>query len=90
MFIDEGFGTLDTETLDAVKDQITKNALNTFHGPLVGGHVLSGTVERPVLGRVVNEVARTADMTKTLNRPAIVSDEVARRSSRALANLGLH
>jgi len=30
----------------AIKDQITKNALNTFHGPLVGGRILSGTIKR--------------------------------------------
>src|SRR5690606_8890576 len=27
-------------------DQITRNALNTFHGPLVGGRILSGTIKR--------------------------------------------
>src|SRR4029079_16656939 len=30
----------------AIKDQITKAALNTFHGPLVGGRILSGTIKR--------------------------------------------
>ena len=30
----------------AIKDQITRNALNTFHGPLVGGRILSGTIKR--------------------------------------------
>ena len=30
----------------AIKDQITKNALNTFHGPMVGGRILSGTIKR--------------------------------------------
>ena len=30
-----------------IKDQITKNALNTFHGPLIGGErILSGTIKR--------------------------------------------
>jgi adenylate cyclase len=29
-----------------IKDQITKNALNTFHGPLVGGRILAGTIKR--------------------------------------------
>ncbi len=29
-----------------IKDQITKNALNTFHGPLIGGRILSGTIKR--------------------------------------------
>ncbi|MGB0057393.1 MAG: adenylate/guanylate cyclase domain-containing protein, partial [Methyloceanibacter sp.] len=184
----------------AIKDQITKNALNTFHGPLVGGRILSGTIKRGdgerlaaalwysdlrnstgladqlpvdafldllnayfdcaagavmeqggqvldiigdailaffpagerdrlaalkregggkaraiefgigvhfgdvvfgnagtperlkfgVLGRAVNEVARTADMSKSLKRPVVVSDEVARRSELTLADLGLH
>jgi hypothetical protein len=97
----------------AIKDQITKAALNTFHGPLVGGRILSGTIKSGgigvhfgdvvfgnagtperlkfgVLGRAVNEVARTADMAKSLKRPVVVSDEVARRSSHALADLGLH
>jgi adenylate cyclase len=27
----------------AIKDQITKSALNTFHGPLVGGRILAGS-----------------------------------------------
>ena len=29
-----------------IKDQITKNALNTFHGPLIGERILSGTIKR--------------------------------------------
>ena len=29
-----------------IKDQITRNALNTFHGPLIGGRILSGTIKR--------------------------------------------
>ncbi len=29
-----------------IKDQITRNALNTFHGPLVGGRILAGTIKR--------------------------------------------
>ncbi len=29
-----------------IKDEITKNALNTFHGPLVGGRILAGTIKR--------------------------------------------
>jgi adenylate cyclase len=29
-----------------IKDQITKNALNTFHGPLIGGRILAGTIKR--------------------------------------------
>jgi len=60
-------------------------------GDVVFGN--AGTPERlkfGVLGRAVNEVARTADMAKTLKRPVVVSDEVARRSSCALADLGLH
>jgi len=34
--------------------------------------------------------ARTADMAKSLKRPVVVSDEVARRSTHSLADLGLH
>jgi hypothetical protein len=41
-------------------------------------------------GRSVNGVARTADMTKVLKRPAVVSDEVARRAAFTLADLGSH
>ena len=29
-----------------IKDQITKNTLNAFHGPLVGERILSGTIKR--------------------------------------------
>jgi adenylate cyclase len=29
-----------------IKDQITRNTLNTFHGPLVGGRILSGLIKR--------------------------------------------
>ena len=29
-----------------IKDQITRNALNTFHGPLIGGRILSGLIKR--------------------------------------------
>ena len=50
-------------------------------GDVVFGN--AGTAERlkfGVLGRAVNEVARTQDMSKQLKRPVVVSDEVARRS----------
>ena len=60
-------------------------------GDVVFGN--AGTPERlkfGVLGRAVNEVARTADMSKTLKRPVVVSHEVAKRSSLTLADLGLH
>ncbi len=30
----------------AIKDQITKSALNTFHGPFVGGRILAGSIKR--------------------------------------------
>ena len=30
----------------AIKDQITKAALDTFHGPLVGGRILAGSIKR--------------------------------------------
>ncbi len=29
-----------------IKDEIAKNTLNTFHGPLVGGRILAGTIKR--------------------------------------------
>ena len=61
------------------------------YGDVVFGN--AGTPERlkfGVLGRAVNEVARTADMAKSLKRPVVVSDEVARRASLPLADLGLH
>ena len=51
------------------------------YGDVVFGN--AGTPERlkfGVLGRAVNEVARTADMAKSLKRPVVVSDEVARRA----------
>jgi adenylate cyclase len=60
-------------------------------GDVVFGN--AGTRERlkfGVLGRAVNEVARTADMAKLLKRSVVVSDEVACRASVALADLGLH
>ena len=65
--------------------------IGVHFGDVVFGN--AGTPERlkfGVLGRAVNEVARTADMTKSLKRPVVVSDEVARRSPHALADLGLH
>ena len=65
--------------------------IGVHFGDVVFGN--AGTPERlkfGVLGRAVNEVARTADMAKSLKRPVVVSDEVARRSSHALADLGLH
>jgi adenylate cyclase len=65
--------------------------IGVHFGDVVFGN--AGTPERlkfGVLGRAVNEVARTADMTKSLKRPVVVSDEVARRSTQSLADLGLH
>jgi adenylate cyclase len=65
--------------------------IGVHFGDVVFGN--AGTRERlkfGVLGRAVNEVARTEDMTKTLKRPVVVSDEVARRSKLTLADLGLH
>jgi adenylate cyclase len=65
--------------------------IGVHFGDVVFGN--AGTPERlkfGVLGRAVNEVARTADMAKSLKRPVVVSDEVARRSTRSLADLGLH
>jgi len=65
--------------------------IGVHFGDVVFGN--AGTPERlkfGVLGRAVNEVARTADMAKSLKRPVVVSDEVARRSQLTLADLGLH
>jgi adenylate cyclase len=65
--------------------------IGVHYGDVVFGN--AGTAERlkfGVLGRAVNEVARTADMAKMLKRPVVVSDEVARRSELVLADLGLH
>jgi adenylate cyclase len=65
--------------------------IGVHFGDVVFGN--AGTRERlkfGVLGRAVNEVARTADMAKTLKRPVVVSHEVARRSCLTLADLGLH
>src|SRR4029079_14751824 len=65
--------------------------IGAHFGDVVFGN--AGTPERlkfGVLGRAVNEVARTADMSKSLKRPVVVSDEVARRSELTLADLGLH
>ena len=65
--------------------------IGVHFGDVVFGN--AGTPERlkfGVLGRAVNEVARTADMAKSLKRPVVVSDEVARRAHHALADLGLH
>jgi adenylate cyclase len=65
--------------------------IGVHFGDVVFGN--AGTPERlkfGVLGRAVNEVARTADMAKTLKRPVVVSNEVARRAKLSLADLGLH
>ena len=65
--------------------------IGVHFGDVVFGN--AGTPERlkfGVFGRAVNEVARTADMAKSLKRPVVVSDEVARRSTHSLADLGLH
>ena len=65
--------------------------IGVHFGDVVFGN--AGTPERlkfGVLGRAVNEVARTADMAKSLKRPVVVSDEVARRANVTLADLGLH
>jgi adenylate cyclase len=60
-------------------------------GDVVFGN--AGTAERlkfGVIGRAVNEVARTVDAAKMLERPIVVSDAAAKRAGRALADLGLH
>lgn len=60
-------------------------------GDVVFGN--AGTAERlkfGVIGRAVNEVARTVDLAKVLGRPIVVSEEAAKRASRAFTDLGLH
>ena len=61
--------------------------IGVHFGDVVFGN--AGTAERlkfGVLGRAVNEVARTADMAKSLRRPVVVSDEAAKRARAALAS----
>ncbi|MEZ0282562.1 adenylate/guanylate cyclase domain-containing protein [Methyloceanibacter sp.] len=73
------------------KSRAIEFGIGVHYGDVVFGN--AGTPERlkfGVLGRAVNEVARTADMAKSLKRPVVVSDEVARRASVTLADLGLH
>jgi adenylate cyclase len=66
--------------------------IGVHFGDVVFGN--AGTAERlkfGVIGRAVNEVARTADMAKLLAHAVVVSDEVARRArARSFADLGLH
>jgi adenylate cyclase len=64
-------------------------------GDVVFGN--AGTRERlkfGVIGRAVNEVARTQDMTKLLGQPVVVSDAVAERAGTGqdyrLQSLGMH
>ncbi len=73
------------------KSRAIEFGIGVHFGDVVFGN--AGTPERlkfGVLGRAVNEVARTADMAKSLKRPVVVSDEVARRAGITLADLGLH
>ena len=73
------------------KSRAIEFGIGVHYGDVVFGN--AGTPERlkfGVLGRAVNEVARTADMAKSLKRPVVVSDEVARRANVTLADLGLH
>ncbi|HSD91440.1 MAG TPA: adenylate/guanylate cyclase domain-containing protein [Methyloceanibacter sp.] len=60
-------------------------------GDVVFGN--AGTAERlkfGVIGRAVNEVARTVDAAKALGRPIVVSEEAASRVRRPFTDLGLH
>jgi adenylate cyclase len=60
-------------------------------GDVVFGN--AGTAERlkfGVIGRAVNEVARTVDLAKLLARPIVVSEEAAKRAARPFTDLGLH
>jgi adenylate cyclase len=65
--------------------------IGVHFGDVVFGN--AGTAERlkfGVIGRAVNEVARTVDMAKVLGWPIVVSEEAARRVPRSFADLGLH
>jgi len=65
--------------------------IGVHFGDVVFGN--AGTAERlkfGVIGRSVNEVARTVDMAKLLGHSIVVSEQVARRVSRPFADLGLH
>ena len=65
--------------------------IGVHFGDVVFGN--AGTAERlkfGVIGRAVNEVARTVDVAKALRLPIVTSDQVAKRARRPLADLGLH
>jgi adenylate cyclase len=69
--------------------------IGVHFGDVVFGN--AGTAERlkfGVIGRAVNEVARTQDMSKLLGQPVVVTDEVAERAAHSqsfrLQSLGLH
>ena len=48
------------------------------------------TIRPPVIGPAVNEVARLEALTKTLDKPLLVSDAFARHLDRAWEPLGHH
>jgi adenylate cyclase len=49
-----------------------------------------GRLNVGLVGRAVNEAARTESMTKILGRPVLVTDAVARLARVPLDDLGLH
>jgi class 3 adenylate cyclase len=64
----------------SVRGQAISFGVGIHFGDMVFGN--AGTPERlkfRVIGRAVNEVARTADMAKFLKREVVVSDAVANR-----------
>jgi adenylate cyclase len=65
--------------------------IGVHFGDVVFGN--AGTAERlkfGVIGRAVNEVARTVDSAKALGQPIVVSEEAAKRVQRPFTDLGLH
>jgi adenylate cyclase len=65
--------------------------IGVHFGDMVFGN--AGTAERlkfGVIGRAVNEVARTVDAAKALGRPIVVSAEAAKRAQRPFTDLGQH
>jgi adenylate cyclase len=75
----------------AARAEAIEFGIGVHFGDVVFGN--AGTAARlkfGVIGRAVNEVARTAATAKALARPVVVSDEVARRSALAFEDLGRH
>jgi adenylate cyclase len=89
----EAFGAI--ETLNAARSETSLPALRFGLG-LHLGDVVYGNIGAPdrldftVTGPAVNLVARLEDLTKTVNRPMLMSSEFARLCPRPTQSLGLH